>query len=60
MSFWIGILGAVLVVEGALYAAFPNHARRVLARMALMDEGALRFGGLAALAGGLALVWLTR
>jgi uncharacterized protein YjeT (DUF2065 family) len=57
---WLAIFGAVLVIEGALYAAFPNGARRMLARIIEMDERQLRLSGLGALAAGLFIVWIAR
>ena len=53
-------LGLVLVVEGLLYALFPEQAQRFAALATQMDPQTLRNGGVAALAIGVFLVWLTR
>jgi hypothetical protein len=60
MSDFLVALGLVLVIEGLLWAAFPNAGRALLARLATTDDGALRQGGLVAIAVGVAVVWLVR
>jgi uncharacterized protein len=53
-------LALVLVVEGVLYALFPEGMKRAAARMMAMPPQALRIAGLAAACLGTALVWLLR
>jgi len=53
-------LGLVLVIEGALYALFPEGMKRAAARALLVPPQALRLAGLAAACAGVALVWLVR
>jgi uncharacterized protein YjeT (DUF2065 family) len=53
-------LALVLVVEGTLWALFPNGMKQAAARAALLDTGPLRAGGLAFVVLGVALVWLIR
>jgi hypothetical protein len=53
-------IGLVLVIEGALWAAFPATAIRLLEAARQVPEGTLRLAGLAAAVGGLAIVWLIR
>ena len=53
-------LALVLVIEGALYALFPEGMKRVAARALLVPPQAMRFAGLAAACVGVALVWLVR
>ncbi|MFZ4805812.1 MAG: DUF2065 family protein [Hyphomicrobiaceae bacterium] len=53
-------IGLVLVIEGALWAAFPRLAVSLLKAAMVMSEGRLRGAGLAAAVAGLALVWLVR
>lgn len=60
MSDFIVALGLVLAIEGTLYSAFPGLARRMMEQGLSVPERSLRMGGLAALAGGVALVWLVR
>jgi uncharacterized protein YjeT (DUF2065 family) len=53
-------LALVLVVEGTLWALFPNGMKQAAARAALLDSGPLRAGGLAFVVLGVLLVWLIR
>ncbi|EAQ04214.1 hypothetical protein OB2597_08729 [Pseudooceanicola batsensis HTCC2597] len=53
-------LGLVLIVEGLAYALAPSLVERMLEMLRLMAEDQRRFLGLAAMALGLALVWLAR
>ena len=50
----------VLVIEGVLYALFPEGMKRAAARALAVPTQALRFAGLAAACLGVALVWLAR
>jgi uncharacterized protein YjeT (DUF2065 family) len=60
MSDLVAALGLVLVLEGIFYAGFPQAARNVMRRALELPENTLRLAGLAALALGLAIVWLSR
>ena len=60
MSDLLVAFGLALVLEGLLYAAFPDAAKRMLALMAEMPEASLRLTALATAAVGVALVWLVR
>jgi hypothetical protein len=53
-------LGVALALEGALYAAAPDLMKRIAAAAGLSEPGRLRMAGLAALALGVVLVWLSR
>jgi uncharacterized protein YjeT (DUF2065 family) len=53
-------LALVLVIEGTLYALFPEGMRRVAARALLVPPQALRLAGLAAACIGVILVWVVR
>jgi len=53
-------LALVLVVEGLLWAAFPNGMRRAVAVALDMRIDQLRMGGLIFAALGIVLVWLLR
>ncbi|WP_027134068.1 DUF2065 domain-containing protein [Geminicoccus roseus] len=59
MNFW-QTLALVLVVEGVVWALFPTAMRRLAARAAETEEGALRYGGLAFAVTGVVVVWLLR
>lgn len=50
----------ILVIEGALYALFPDFMKRMLARMMAMPPGALRTAGLISAVAGVGIVWLVR
>jgi uncharacterized protein len=50
----------VLVIEGVLYALFPEGMKRAAARAMAIPPQALRLAGLAAVCIGVALVWLLR
>lgn len=53
-------IGLVLVIEGLAIALAPSRIEQVLAFFAMMDRDRRRLLGLAALAAGIALVWLSR
>ena len=53
-------LALVLVIEGALYALFPEGMKRAAARALLVPPQAMRLAGLAAACVGVVLVWLVR
>jgi uncharacterized protein len=53
-------LALVLVVEGVLYALFPEAMKRAAARTLAVPPQTLRLAGLAAACAGVALVWLVR
>ena len=60
MSEVIAALGLVLVLEGVLYALFPEFMKR-LARQAIETPGdTLRVAGLISAAIGVAIVWFVR
>ena len=53
-------LGLMLALEGALYAAAPGFMKQVLSQAAEASDNTLRWGGLAALALGVGVVWVMR
>lgn len=53
-------LGLMLVIEGALYALFPDAMRRMMAVVIMEPPATLRAAGLFAAALGFALVALVR
>ena len=54
------LLALVLVVEGCLWALFPEAMRRAAASMLAMPTQTLRVGGLACAIVGVLAVWLIR
>jgi uncharacterized protein YjeT (DUF2065 family) len=53
-------LALVLVLEGCLWALFPNAMRRAAARVEKLPMQSLRMGGVAFAAVGVLAVWLIR
>ncbi len=60
MTELITALALVLVIEGALYALFPEAMQRMMARAMELPPAALRYGGLALAVVGVAVVWMVR
>ena len=60
MNDLIVAIGLVLVIEGLLYAAFPEQMRRMIVAVLELPGSTLRAGGLVAAGGGIALIWLVR
>jgi uncharacterized protein YjeT (DUF2065 family) len=60
MSEFVTAAGLVLVIEGLLYAFVPGHLKQMMAVMEQMPEETLRMGGVAAIAAGVAIVWVAR
>lgn len=60
MSDLVVALGLVLVIEGALYALFPEGMMRLMAQVMAMPPGFVRRAGVVAVAAGLLIVWLVR
>lgn len=53
-------LGLMLVIEGILPFASPGGVRSVFARLAAMDDAAIRMAGAVSMIAGAAVVWLVR
>lgn len=60
MQDFLTALALVLVIEGVLYAAFPDQMLRALASLRELPPGTLRIGGIVAAFVGLLGVWLVR
>ncbi len=56
---WVA-LALVLVIEGALYALFPDGMKRVMATAQDLPTHQIRWFGLGAAVLGVVLVWLIR
>lgn len=52
--------GLVFVIEGALYALFPDQMRRFMAMSLSLPPDQMRTAGLVALLIGFLIVWLVR
>lgn len=53
-------LALILVIEGAIYALFPEAMKRFLAQVMTLPASSLRSAGLASAIAGVALVWFLR
>ena len=60
MTDLIVALGLVLVIEGFLYAAFPEQMKAMLVSVQTMPIQTLRMAGVIAFAVGAVVVWIVR
>ena len=60
MELVLTAIGLVLVLEGLLYAAFPNTMRRMVAEFLTMPEATVRWTALTFAAVGVGIIWLAR
>ncbi len=60
MSDFLVALGLVFMIEGIVFAAFPDAAKRAVTAMLETPDAVLRAVGLASAVLGLGLVWLIR
>ena len=58
LTAFLTAIGLVFVIEGALYALFPDAMRRSIARVLAQPAGRLRAVGMSAALVGLLLIWL--
>ncbi len=50
----------ILIVEGLIYALFPDRMKALLTRVVDMPIKSLRSGGIIAAVGGFGLIWILR
>ena len=60
MEDFLAALGLVFVIEGLLFAAFPEQAKRAMASVVETPEATLRLIGIGSAVIGVILVWLVR
>jgi len=60
MSDLAAALGLVFVIEGAIYALFPNAVQTYLRRALQLPPTALQKAGFGACLAGLVMIWLVR
>ena len=60
MTELLAALALAILIEGLLYAAFPEQMKKVLASIQSMPASTIRAVALACAAGGLLLVWFVR
>jgi uncharacterized protein YjeT (DUF2065 family) len=56
----VSALVLILVIEGAVYALFPDGIKKMMATMQEIPATTLRLFGLAAMVTGLVIFWLAR
>ena len=57
MQFILGSLGLLLIIEGLLYALFPNRMKNMIRSILEMNNDTLKWGGLASAIVGLLMLW---
>ena len=60
MSDYLAALGLVFVIEGLIFAAFPEAAKRAMASVLQTPDTSLRLIGIGSALVGLIVVWLVR
>jgi uncharacterized protein len=60
MSDFLAALGLVFVLEGLLFAAFPDFAKRAMESVMQAPDNLLRIVGLVSAIFGIALLWIIR
>ena len=57
MQFILGSLGLLLIIEGLLYALFPNRMKNMIRSMLEIKNDTLKWGGLASAIVGFLMLW---
>ena len=57
MQFILGSLGLLLIIEGLLYALFPNRMKNMIRSMLEVNNDTLKWGGLASAIVGFLMLW---
>jgi len=60
MAEFVMALGLVFVIEGLFYALVPGQLKQMLLALLNVSDDRLRFGGVAAMAIGVVIVWIAR
>jgi len=60
MSDFLAALGLVFVIEGLIFAAFPDAAKRAMTSVLETPDISLRLIGIGSALVGLVIVWLVR
>ena len=53
----LGSLGLLLIIEGLLYAVFPNRMKSMIQKMLEMNNDTLKWGGLMSAILGFLMLW---
>ena len=59
ITFILGSLGLLLIIEGLLYAVFPNRMKSMIQKMLEMNNDTLKWGGLMSAILGFIMLWTT-
>ena len=59
ITFILGSLGLLLIIEGLLYAVFPNRMKSMIQKMLEMNNNTLKWGGLMSAILGFIILWTT-
>ena len=57
ITFILGSLGLLLIIEGLLYAVFPNRMKFMIQKMLEMNNDTLKWGGLMSAILGFLMLW---
>ena len=57
ITFILGSLGLLLIIEGLLYAVFPNRMKSMIQKMLEMNNDTLKWGGLMSAVLGFLMLW---
>tara|TARA_B100000886_G_scaffold90774_1_gene59887 strand:+ start:217 stop:405 length:189 start_codon:yes stop_codon:yes gene_type:complete len=57
ITFILGSLGFLLIIEGLLYALFPNRMKSMIQKMLEMNNDTLKWGGLMSAILGFLMLW---
>jgi uncharacterized protein YjeT (DUF2065 family) len=60
MSDFLVALGLVFVIEGLVFAAFPEQAKRAMASVLESPESSLRAVGIGSAVLGVLIIWIVR
>jgi len=57
IEIFLGSIGLLLIIEGLLYAVFPNRMKSLISMMTEMPNETLKWGGIASALLGLMIMW---
>ncbi len=57
ITFILGSLGLLLIIEGLLYAVFPSRMKSMIQKMLEMNNDTLKWGGLMSAILGFLMLW---
>ena len=60
IEIFLGSIGLLLIIEGLLYAVFPNRMKSLINKMTEMSNETLKWGGIASALLGLMIMWTVR